>query len=158
MSGEDKFRFGGRLGMGSILGSKNVLGIVVLAPEDVIRKGDEDLKAVNQEIATGNYSRGYRHPDNKDGLGGTGKNEKILDGIGGFTVYGIMENSGQAREEDLVPEGLTDQCTVVRPVAKDRPLTMADIEVPADSVGWELWREQCARQHWGAGSEHESAE
>ncbi len=82
MSGEDKFRFGGRLGMGSILGSKNILGIVVVAPEDVIRKGDEGLKAVNQEIATGDYSRGYRDPNNQGGLGGTGKNEKILDGIG----------------------------------------------------------------------------
>jgi len=82
MSGEDKFRFGGRLGMGSILGSKNILAIVVVAPKDVFRKGDVGLKAVNQEIATGNYSRGYRHPENNDGLGGTGKNERILDGKG----------------------------------------------------------------------------
>jgi predicted homoserine dehydrogenase-like protein len=83
---------------------------------------------------------------------------ETLDGIGGFTVYGIMENSPQARAEDLVPEGLTDQCTVVRPVAKDQPLTMADIEVPAGSVGWELWREQCAKRDWGAGSEHAGTE
>ncbi|MDH3262263.1 MAG: NAD(P)-dependent oxidoreductase [Acidimicrobiia bacterium] len=71
-----------------------------------------------------------------------------LDGIGGFTVYGIMENSPAARAEDLVPEGLTDQCTVVRPVSKDQPLTMADIEPPVGSVGWSLWREQCTRQNW----------
>jgi predicted homoserine dehydrogenase-like protein len=71
-----------------------------------------------------------------------------LDGIGGFTVYGIMENSPQARAEDLVPEGLTDQCTVVRPVAKDQPLTMADIEIPAGSVGWRLWSEQCDYPEW----------
>ena len=73
MSGEDKFRFGGRLGMGSILGSKNILGIVVVAPEDVTRKGDEGLKAVNQEIATGHYSRGYRHPNNRGWFGGDGE-------------------------------------------------------------------------------------
>jgi predicted homoserine dehydrogenase-like protein len=72
-----------------------------------------------------------------------------LDGIGGFTVYGIMENSPQARADDLVPEGLTDQCTIVRPVAKDQPLTMADIEIPAGSVAWNLWNQQCAKSNWG---------
>ena len=72
-----------------------------------------------------------------------------LDGIGGYTVYGIMENSPQARADDLVPEGLTDQCTIVRPVAKDQPLTMADIEIPAGSVAWNLWNQQCVRSNWG---------
>jgi len=76
---------------------------------------------------------------------------ETLDGIGGFTVYGIMENSPQARAENLVPEGLTDQCIVVRPVLKDHPLTMEDIEIPAESVGWDLWNEQCARTTWGGG-------
>jgi predicted homoserine dehydrogenase-like protein len=74
---------------------------------------------------------------------------ETLDGIGGFTVYGIMENSSTARAEELVPEGLTDQCTIVRRVAKDEPLTMADIEVPDGSVGWDLWHEQCAGGAWG---------
>jgi aldehyde:ferredoxin oxidoreductase len=82
MSGEDKFRFGGRLGMGSVLGSKNILGIVVIAHNDVHREGDERMKAINHEIGRGEQSRGFRHPNNRDGLGGTGKNEKMLDGFG----------------------------------------------------------------------------
>ena len=73
---------------------------------------------------------------------------EILDGIGGFTVYGIIENSFQARSEDLVPQGLTDGCKVVRPVAKDDPLRLSDVEPPSDSAAWQLWREQCEYQGW----------
>ena len=82
MSGEDKWRFAGRLGMGSVLGSKNIIGIVAEAKEDYYRKGDARLKAINNEIGRGEQSRGYRHPHNREGLGGTGKNSKILDGFG----------------------------------------------------------------------------
>ncbi len=82
MSGEDKWRFAGRLGMGSVLGSKNIIGIVAEAPKDYYKKGDDRLKAINNEIGRGEQSRGYRHPHNREGLGGTGKNSKILDGFG----------------------------------------------------------------------------
>ena len=86
LSGEDKYRFGGRLGMGSVLGSKNIAGIAVVAPEDVRRSGDDRLKAINREIGKGAQSKAFRHPDNADGLGGTGKNEKMLDGFGVLPV------------------------------------------------------------------------
>jgi len=82
MSGEDKFRYAGRLGMGSVLGSKNIAAIVALAPEEVYRKGDERLVAINREIGRGDQTKGFRGPLNHDGLGGTGKNEKLLDGFG----------------------------------------------------------------------------
>ena len=76
---------------------------------------------------------------------------EVLDGIGGFTVYGVMENSDQARAENLLPEGLSDGCRLTRPVPKDQPLTMDDIEKPKDSVAWALWNEQVA--HPWVGSE-----
>ncbi len=79
---EDKYRFAGRLGMGSIMGSKNILAIVAIAEEDVFVKGDEELKAINKEIGRGPQSRGFRNPNNRDGLGGTGKNTGILDSLG----------------------------------------------------------------------------
>jgi aldehyde:ferredoxin oxidoreductase len=82
MSGEDKWRFGGRLGMGSLMGSKNLLAIVAHAENDLYRRGDERLKAINNEIGRGEQSRGYRNPNNRNGLGGTGKNHKLLDGFG----------------------------------------------------------------------------
>ena len=79
MSGEDKFRFAGRLGMGSVLGSKNILAIVAYAEKDDYPKGDERLKPINQEIGRGDQSKVYRHPMNRDGGGGTGRLERVLD-------------------------------------------------------------------------------
>lgn len=82
MSGEPKFRFAGRLGMGSVLGSKNILALVAVAPEDQYRRGDERLKPINREIGHGAQSKGYRHPANAEGGGGTGRLEKVLDSFG----------------------------------------------------------------------------
>ena len=82
MSGEDKYRFAGRLGMGSILGSKNILAIVAYSEKDIYPRADDRLKRINLEIGRGDQSKGFRHPNNRNGLGGTGKNEKLLDEIG----------------------------------------------------------------------------
>jgi len=82
MTGEDKYRYAGRLGMGSVLGSKNIAAIVALAPKDVYLKGDDRLKAINREIGRGDQTRGFRNPTNNDGLGGTGKNTRLLDNVG----------------------------------------------------------------------------
>ncbi len=94
MSGEDKWRFAGRLGMGSVMGSKNILCIVAEAEKEYYRKGDTRLKAINNEIGRGEQSRGYRHPNNRDGLGGTGKNSKILDSFG-VLPYKNFEPTGE---------------------------------------------------------------
>lgn len=75
---------------------------------------------------------------------------EVLDGIGGFTVYGVLENTGTARSEQLLPEGLTDGCRLTRAVPKDEALTLSDVERPSDSVAWDLWEEQLA--HFGAAS------
>lgn len=77
---------------------------------------------------------------------------ETLDGIGGFTVYGVIENSSQARSEDLLPQGLTDGCTVLGPVSKDEPLRLSDVEPSVDSVAWRLWREQCEYRRWPSAS------
>ena len=70
-----------------------------------------------------------------------------LDGIGGFTVYGMLENAGTARRENLLPMGLTDGAVLVRPVAEDSPLTFDDVELPPDRLATDLWREQV--DHFG---------
>jgi len=95
-TGEEKYRFAGRLGMGSLLGSKNILGIVAVAPEDLRREGDDRLRNINREIGRGDQSRGFRNPRNHDGLGGTGKNEKMLDEAGILPV-----NNFEPRGKDL---------------------------------------------------------
>jgi predicted homoserine dehydrogenase-like protein len=70
-----------------------------------------------------------------------------LDGIGGFTVYGMLENVGTARRERLLPMGLADGAVLVRDVAEDVALTFDDVDVPADRLATRLWQEQAA--HFG---------
>jgi predicted homoserine dehydrogenase-like protein len=69
---------------------------------------------------------------------------ETLDGIGGFTVYGMLENVATARAERLLPMGLTDGAVVTRDVPEDRAVTFDDVDVPADRLATRLWREQAA--------------
>ena len=66
-----------------------------------------------------------------------------LDGIGGFHTYGVMENSGTARAQDLLPIGLADGAVLQRALPQDTPITFADVELPAGRLSDELWRRQC---------------
>jgi predicted homoserine dehydrogenase-like protein len=75
------------------------------------------------------------------------KTGETLDGIGGFTAYGMLENIDIARQERLLPMGLTDGAVLVRDVAEDVPLTFNDVDVPADRLATRLWHEQAA--HFG---------
>jgi predicted homoserine dehydrogenase-like protein len=70
---------------------------------------------------------------------------EVLDGIGGFTVYGMLENSETARAERLLPIGLTDGATLVRDVAIDEALTFDDVQLPPDRIAERLWIEQAER-------------
>ncbi|MDQ3097975.1 MAG: Gfo/Idh/MocA family oxidoreductase [Chloroflexota bacterium] len=72
---------------------------------------------------------------------------ETLDGVGGFTCYGVIENTADARRGDLLPMGLTDGCVLVRDVAKDEALTFADVRLPADRLCDRLWHEQVDRFH-----------
>lgn len=67
-----------------------------------------------------------------------------LDGVGGFTCYGVMENSPVARAENLLPMGLTDGCVLRRDVTQDTPLTFDDVDLPAGRLSDQLWAEQLA--------------
>ena len=67
-----------------------------------------------------------------------------LDGIGGFTCYGVLENSETCRAADLLPMGLSEGCRATRDVPKDRPLTYADVELPAGRLCDRLRAEQSA--------------
>ncbi len=68
-----------------------------------------------------------------------------LDGIGGFTVYGMLENSATARRERLLPMGLTDGATLIRAVEIDAALTFDDVILAPDRLAERLWNEQAHR-------------
>ncbi len=55
------------------------------------------------------------------------KKGEMLDGIGGYCVYGIIEKHSKAQEENLLPHGLTEETVVSRDIPKGQPLTYDDV-------------------------------
>ena len=53
-----------------------------------------------------------------------------LDGIGGYTCYGLIDNVEDARRDDVLPIGLAAGARLTRAVGKDQPITNADVELP----------------------------
>ena len=67
---------------------------------------------------------------------------EILDGIGGFTCYGMLENSGICQAENLLPMGLSEGCRLRRNIQKDQAITYSDVELPQDRLCDKLRAEQ----------------
>jgi predicted homoserine dehydrogenase-like protein len=69
---------------------------------------------------------------------------ECLDGIGGFCLYGLIENSPTARALNALPISLSEGCVLRRDVAKDQAVTFEDVERPAGRLVDRLWEEQCS--------------
>ncbi len=69
---------------------------------------------------------------------------EILDGIGGFTCYSQIENSGAGQSENLLPMGLSHGCRLTRDVSRDQAIAYADVEVPEGRLCDKLRAEQNA--------------
>lgn len=68
-----------------------------------------------------------------------------LDGIGGFCVYGLVDNSSAARAASALPIALAEDCVMRHDVSKDQVLTFADVVSPAGRLTEALWKEQNER-------------
>jgi predicted homoserine dehydrogenase-like protein len=58
------------------------------------------------------------------------KAEQILDGMGHYMTYGLCENAIVVRDQNLLPIGLAEGCTLKRDIAKDHVLTIEDVAIP----------------------------
>ena len=67
---------------------------------------------------------------------------EVLDGIGGFHCYGMVDNIDVARAGNLVPMSLVEGCTLKTDIAKDVAITYADLEFPEGRLCDRLRREQ----------------
>jgi predicted homoserine dehydrogenase-like protein len=67
---------------------------------------------------------------------------EILDGIGGDTAYGTIENADLVRHQNLLPIGLSEGCRMLRNLEIDQPLTYDDVELPADRLCHRLRSQQ----------------
>jgi predicted homoserine dehydrogenase-like protein len=72
---------------------------------------------------------------------------EVLDGIGGFTCYGLLENSRVCSAENLLPMGLSEGCRLKRDIPRDHVITYADVELPEGRLCDRLWAEQNAYFH-----------
>lgn len=70
-----------------------------------------------------------------------------LDGMGGFTCYGLVERYDVCRAADYLPMGISLDCTVTRDVKKDEALTYADVRLPKNRLCDRLRDEMIA--HFG---------
>jgi len=68
----------------------------------------------------------------------------VLDGLGGFTTYGLCENAAEARAGRLLPIGLAEGCRLTRAVDRDSVLTEGDVDRPAGRLTDRLRAEQDA--------------
>jgi predicted homoserine dehydrogenase-like protein len=62
-----------------------------------------------------------------------------LDGIGGYTCYGLIENCSQNREQPGVPICLAEDVTVRRDIRQDEKIGMKDIVYRPDRFDWHLY-------------------
>jgi predicted homoserine dehydrogenase-like protein len=64
----------------------------------------------------------------------------VLDGEGGYTVYGRLVRAQDSLEHGYLPMGLASHVKLLRPVAKDAVVTYADIEVDDSLFSYRLRR------------------
>ena len=65
----------------------------------------------------------------------------VLDGEGGYCTYGLLEKVAVAREENLLPLGLSQGAVVTREIPEDGMVRWDDVTLP-DSEVLELWEQQ----------------
>lgn len=70
---------------------------------------------------------------------------ETLDGVGGFCAYGLIDNRMAARAMNALPIAMSDDCVLLRDVAKDHAISFDDVQLPAPRLVDELWREQLRR-------------
>jgi predicted homoserine dehydrogenase-like protein len=67
---------------------------------------------------------------------------EMLDGIGGFTCYGMIDNADECHKENLLPMGLSEGCIMKIDVSKDQAIKYADVELPKGRLSDDLRLEQ----------------
>jgi predicted homoserine dehydrogenase-like protein len=66
----------------------------------------------------------------------------VLDGLGGFMCYALLDNYETARSENGLPMGLSEGCRLRRNVVKDHIVTYTDVELPKSRLCDRLRAEQ----------------
>ena len=62
----------------------------------------------------------------------------ILDGEGGFTVYGGLRPAAYSLAENLLPLGLANQLKLKASISKDQPIKIDDVELETGSEAYKM--------------------
>lgn len=68
-----------------------------------------------------------------------------LDGLGHYMTYGLCENSDIVRDQNLLPIGLAEGCSLKQDIPKDKVITYEDVELPEGRLCDKLRAEQNSR-------------
>jgi len=69
---------------------------------------------------------------------------EVLDGEGGATVYGLIDDAAAAWRERLLPIGLSHGARIRRPIAPDGLVRLDDVSLAMSGPLYTLWEEQQA--------------
>ena len=67
---------------------------------------------------------------------------QVIDGIGGFDCYGMIENSDITNKESFLPMGLAEGCRLKRDMARDEVIRYSDVDLPEGRLCDRLRKEQ----------------
>ncbi len=70
------------------------------------------------------------------------KKGERLDGIGGFTCFGVLENYDISTKQNLLPMGLSKDCVLKRNISKDDVISYDDVTLPENRLSDRLRNEQ----------------
>jgi predicted homoserine dehydrogenase-like protein len=68
--------------------------------------------------------------------------DETINELGGYEVYGMLENIEVIRAENLIPIGLAIGGKINKPIAKDQPITFDDVDLPSGRLIDQLYAEQ----------------
>jgi predicted homoserine dehydrogenase-like protein len=68
--------------------------------------------------------------------------DHVLDGIGGYDCFSLIERSDIARQQRILPIGLTKGAKVTRSLKRGYPITFDDVELDEEQAVVRLWRVQ----------------
>jgi len=70
------------------------------------------------------------------------KSGEKLDGVGGYTVYGLIEKSKITKAENFLPLGLAEYAVMKKPIKRDMPITYAMVNFPEENYILKIRNEQ----------------
>lgn len=73
------------------------------------------------------------------------KTGERLDGMGGFTCYGLVDRYESCAREGFLPIAVSLDCVLLRDVPKDQPIRYADVRLPEGRLVDQLRAEQAER-------------